>query len=79
VQRTNFCLTLVLISTTGRDLYCPRPCFGRTKFDPVLQRWADGRRVGEGKRVGSMWRVVYSVGADHRVRENTVKGRGREL
>jgi hypothetical protein len=29
-----------------------------------------GRRVGEGKRVSSMWRVVYSVGAGHRVRES---------
>lgn len=38
-----------------------------------------GRRVGEGKRMGSMWRVVYSVGAGHRVRESTVKGRGKEL
>jgi hypothetical protein len=26
-----------------------------------------------------MWREVYSVGAGHRVRENTVKGKGREL
>jgi hypothetical protein len=26
-----------------------------------------------------MWREVYSVGAGHRVRENAVKGKGREL
>jgi hypothetical protein len=40
-------------------------------------RAVGGRWAGEEKRVGVMWRIVYPVGAGHRVREETGMQRKR--